>query len=240
MESSKLDTNTVGIGSVKAFDPNAVSFLKSFVSQTYTGLTMDLTNPRPEDMSIIDAAHHLARITRYGGAIKTDCYSVAEHSYLMAKYIIDNAQELLAVELAHGERLDLDVVWMMAYEALMHDVGETWYGDIRAPLKKMFPEFKRFCVKTDNVAADKWGYSREKPAPVEQLDKRIVADEKAALLNPLANGNAWVQEKTPPLGVTIYGWYPRVAEAKWLEMYHALATRLFPERFTNTGELADD
>ncbi len=204
------------------FDPNAVTFLKSFVSQTYTGLTLDIMNPRPEDMSILDVAHHLARITRYGGAIRPEHYSVAEHSWIMAWFILNYWQELGITTPAKAT--------VLAYEALMHDVGETWYGDIRAPLKKAFPEFKKCAKLTDEVAAIKWGFTIPTPKLIDQIDKRIVADEKKALLNPLANGNEWAQCDTEPLGVAIIGWSPTVAEHKWLDMYGTLAGRLFPDR----------
>lgn len=79
---------------------------------TYTGRQFWPCDPRSEDISILDIAHHLANICRFGGACKP-FYSVAQHS----------------VHVSHiGSGVSARI-------KLMHDAPEAYAGDIVRPLK---------------------------------------------------------------------------------------------------------
>lgn len=83
--------------------------------QTYTGRVIDIANPDPALVSIIDIAHHLSLENRFGGAT-TVGYSVAEHSVRVARRF----------GMEHrGRRL----------QALMHDAPEYVLKDLPRPLK---------------------------------------------------------------------------------------------------------
>ena len=73
------------------------------------------------DVDIKDIAISLAHQCRFNGHVMT-FYSVAEHCLLMADYF--------------EKRGDIP----KAMEALMHDCGETFVGDVISPIKKIMPD----------------------------------------------------------------------------------------------------
>lgn len=83
--------------------------------QTYTGRMVDLADPRPEMIDIVDIAHHLAIINRFNGATIRP-YSVAEHSLRVA-YIL--------------HRVGMKPTVVMA--GLLHDAAEAYLGDDTRP-----------------------------------------------------------------------------------------------------------
>lgn len=188
---------------------------------TWTGKRFYLLDPRVEDMCIEDGAHHLARLCRYGGAIKGEWYSVAEHSWLLAMYVLN-----LSVwdKLFDGTDNRFEMRRLYAYWMLMHDIGETWYGDVRRPIKNSNPTITVEMEKTDRVAATKWNIPHPHPAWMKDLDERIVMDEKLALITPAEDGTPWVQEVRglKPLGVDIRGWNPTIAETAFLSLFNQL------------------
>jgi uncharacterized protein len=172
--------------------------------QTYTGVRFPINNPRPELVRIEDIAHALAHICRYGGHVKR-FYSVAEHSYLIARY----ANEV--------ERRPRDEV----YHALLHDAAEAYTGDIKRPIKNAVPVIRQAVKRVESVVAHALRIPDEKPQWLTDLDTRIVADEKSALLGHPEDGTPWGHEVrgVEPLGVRIVPWAPAVAEQYFLSMY---------------------
>ncbi len=52
--------------------------------QTYSGIAYWPLDPRPEEVTIEDIAHHLSLICRFGGAVRR-FYSVVEYSVLVSR-----------------------------------------------------------------------------------------------------------------------------------------------------------
>jgi hypothetical protein len=81
---------------------------------TSSGTVINLFDPDPNSISILDIASSLAKTCRFGGNINV-FYSVAQHSCLVA--------------------------WLSPSElhkaAILHDASETYCGDVIRPLKKM-------------------------------------------------------------------------------------------------------
>ena len=86
-----------------------------------SGRRLDILDPSPMDVEIIDIAHGLARVSRWNGQTK-GIYplSVAQHSLLVEKIMSLNAPKL--------ERR-----WRLA--ALLHDAPEYVIGDMISPFK---------------------------------------------------------------------------------------------------------
>ncbi|MEH6833510.1 MULTISPECIES: HD family hydrolase [Falsihalocynthiibacter] len=86
-----------------------------------SGRRLDLLDPTPMDIEIIDIAHGLAFVARWNGQTKGDfAYSVAEHSLLVERLfcrIVPNAPAR----------------WKLA--ALLHDAPEYVIGDMISPVK---------------------------------------------------------------------------------------------------------
>lgn len=81
---------------------------------TFTGRCVSLYDPTPDMISLVDIAHALSHVCRFGGHTR-EFYSVAQHSCLVSY-------------LAPAE-------WRLA--ALMHDATEAYLGDVIRPLKNI-------------------------------------------------------------------------------------------------------
>lgn len=86
--------------------------------QTYSGRRFYPADPRPEDVSIVDIAHGLAHICRFGGQ-SMQFYSVAEHSVFVS--------ELLTYR---------GFPWEVAMLGLLHDAHEAYTGDMIRPITR--------------------------------------------------------------------------------------------------------
>ncbi|MGI0021894.1 MAG: hypothetical protein ACRD9Q_03435 [Nitrososphaeraceae archaeon] len=81
--------------------------------QTYSGKKFILTDPRPEDIDIVDIAMSLTRMCRFN-AHCLKFYSVAEHSIFVQTLVTTPHLKL---------------------PALLHDAHEAYLGDIIRPIK---------------------------------------------------------------------------------------------------------
>lgn len=95
------------------------------VIRVHSGKLVDLANPQPDDFLIEDIAWALGSMVRYNGHIPHP-YTVARHSIVMSHYVPRE----------------------YAMEALLHDAGEAYCGDIIHPLKMLYPELEKF---EDNI-----------------------------------------------------------------------------------------
>ena len=176
--------------------------------ETYTGAHFDVFNPSVYDIAIEDIAHSLARICRFGGHIKTEHYSVAEHSTHMARYATNR----------YGV---LGVSKEVAFQALLHDAGEAYYGDIIRPIKHK-PEvaavLEPVFARVDEAIAQAFTLTAELHHIVRTLDNRILRDEKAALMAS-GEGEHGLYE---PLNVNIRSLGPQEAEEWFLQTYEEL------------------
>ena len=86
-----------------------------------SGRRLDLLDPSPMDVEIIDIAHGLARVSRWNGQTKgVYPLSVAQHSVMVERFVSRNAPKL-------------DRRWRLA--ALLHDAPEYVIGDMITPFK---------------------------------------------------------------------------------------------------------
>jgi hypothetical protein len=91
---------------------------------TYTGKRFDLFNIDIDNIDIMDIAHPLSMICRFGGHVKRH-YSVAQHS-LMVTHLVRVLQE-------YNQMLEFDNKELL--QALLHDASEAYMCDIPRPLK---------------------------------------------------------------------------------------------------------
>jgi len=136
---------------------------------TYTGKKFHYLNPQPDEIDIVDIAHHLSLICRFTGACIT-FYSVAEHSI--------RAAELLP------ERYKL--------AGLLHDAAEAYTGD----LSRMVKYTHRLDTEEQVIAeviAKKFKVSFSNPE-IKDVDNILLATEARDLMN---NTDGWLRLATP-------------------------------------------
>lgn len=132
---------------------------------THSGIRIDLADPKPEQITMMDIAHHLAHICRFTGAVSS-FYSVAQHSVLVAS--------LVPMELT--------------LPALLHDAHEAYLGDVATPLKQALcsDQYKQLAVKFDIAIAQRFGIDREalRDPEVKRADLIALATERRDFMPP--------------------------------------------------------
>lgn len=172
--------------------------------QTATGKQFWPLDPRADEVDIVDIAHALAHICRYGGHC-TRFYSVAEHSVYVS--------QALPPELRmHG---------------LLHDASEAYLGDVIRPLKRFIPGYHEFEAKVMRVVCEHFGLQYPMPPEIKAIDNNIILDEHDQVMAPGHEWNnpAW-EVGRERLGVTIQGFRPKRAAEVFLEQFVELGGTL--------------
>lgn len=126
---------------------------------TYLGITIDPWRPRIDQIQIVDIAHALSGICRWGGHCQT-FYSVAQHSLIVSSLL--------------PQRLAL---W-----GLLHDAAEAYLADIPRPVKTRMPEFVHAERRLLRVIAKRFGLVWPIPPEVFEADDRVLAHEAQYLM----------------------------------------------------------
>jgi hypothetical protein len=187
--------------------------------ETYTGRRFFPLAPTADSISIIDIAHHLSSQCRYAGATKFGpggaVYSVAQHSVLLATY---------AATILKASAID-------TLQILMHDAPEAYLIDIPRPIKQQMLDYRKWEHTIDSVIREWLGISgAPKPTFQDEIDSRIIVDERAQLLSD--SGNDWKHSPKHgihPLGITIVPWTAQFAEQQFLFRYAAYTYYLFKQ-----------
>lgn len=177
----------------------AVSYVES-----YTGRMVFPRDPKPEYFTIIDIAHHLSNDCRYSGATEV-FFSTAQHCCLLCDYVM---------KVRKGTPLD-------GIQILMHDGAEAYLRDIPRPIKQFLPDYRTWDYNL-TMSIRSWLGLSGVPIPSwqDELDSRIIADERAQLMSD--SGNDW-QHNVEPLGINIDPWGSRAAEQQFLMRYASLS-----------------
>lgn len=163
----------------------------------YSGRRFWPQDVRPEDISIEEIAHSLARVNRFNGHTAR-AYSVAQHSCFVAS-LLPPKYELMG---------------------LLHDAAEAYIHDIISPIKKLLPSYAELeagvmlavCNKFGLDKSDVWGWRL-----VKQADEAALATEIRDL-TPHQIHNGFLAE--PPLALGIERcWNEEEAEERFLQAY---------------------
>ncbi len=177
----------------------------TFWIETYTGRAFYIQEPSPDDICLVDIAHALSNLCRYNGHC-SQFYSVAEHSVHVAKFI---------------EFLKFPTAVIMA--ALLHDACEAYTGDFPSPIKWVIPELQTMEKKIQKAVHEHFDIRPQayKDKVIDVVDKRIVQDERHALMTP-HTGLPWTVDGLEPLGINIHSWTPKIAEDIFLVTFYEL------------------
>lgn len=128
---------------------------------TGSGQEINLFNPDPDKISIMDISGSLSKICRFGGNINS-FYSVAQHSCLVA--------------------------WLappqLSQAALMHDAAEAYCGDVIRPLKSMLGyKYAEIEEKMLRAIFTRFSIDYGQLQHVKQYDDQALEMEEQALFN---------------------------------------------------------
>ncbi|RJG47370.1 hypothetical protein D3Y55_21045 [Mesorhizobium sp. DCY119] len=166
--------------------------------QTYTGKKFWPLDPRADEICIEDIAHSLSLQCRYAGHCHK-FYSVAEHSVLMTRWIVEH----------YGNKAAL---W-----ALLHDASEAYLVDVPRPLKRHLRDYKAAEMNVMAAVCETFDLPPVMPAEVHEADTRIIADELANMA-PMP----WHTKHDDPLGIELQYWPPETAELYFLHTFRML------------------
>ena len=178
---------------------------------TYTGGRYHFDDPA--DINIRDIAHALSMICRYNGHIKK-FYSVAEHSYLMARYALEAGYPAES-----------------AFAALMHDAAEAYVGDVTTPLKRLLGnEYNTIEAKANQAIFSRYKIDMSERSlqyrDVKELDRRIIVNETRELCLSQPD---WLPKDLIPLApsmLVIEAWTPDLAEYHFYKLFEELVSHV--------------
>ena len=169
---------------------------------TYCGNRFDFAEPWRSEISIIDIAHALSNICRFGGHCSR-FYSVAQHSVMVSRI----------VPAEH------------APTALMHDATEAYLGDISRPLKAMLPDYRCLDAAVEEEVSMYYGVTRPLPDCVIHADLVMLATEKRDLMPQ--DREEWACLKgIEPLPERIFPLPPEEAKGLFLDRFYGFLTTL--------------
>lgn len=184
--------------------------------QTFSNRAFYLVDPDPALIDIDDIAHSLAYQCRFNGHTAM-FYSVAQHSMLVAEYLLAKAPE--------------HALW-----GLLHDAAEAYVGDVIRPLKRRLPGFARIEAPIEQAVAKRFGLPWPMPAVIKEADTAVLLGERRDLRPPLPREPVEKGEPWPPLNLSgfarkpgaapslgrIVPLAPELAEAEFLWMFRLL------------------
>lgn len=159
---------------------------------TYTGKSLDLLHPEPDQVHVIDIAVALARMPRFAGHT-TEFYSVAQHSVLTA-WLCQRSLKLAA---------------------LLYDASKAYLCDLPRPIKQHLPEYRAAEDRLMRVIAGKYGFAWPVHSDVKQADAVMLETEHRDLM---PHSPPWEQRHAEPLpDFTIEPWGMQEACVRLLE-----------------------
>jgi len=170
--------------------------------QTYSGKKFTIPDIDPETITVEDIAHALSNQCRFAGHCNS-FYSVAEHSIYVSNKVPPEH----------------------ALEGLFHDAAEAYLGDLTAPVKAMFPEFKRIEQNVLRAIFERIGLKFPPPPIIKEIDTRMLLTEKHELMQDAPE--AWFCDELESFDQHIYCWEPKEAE----KMFLRVAKNLIPHRY---------
>jgi 5'-deoxynucleotidase YfbR-like HD superfamily hydrolase len=124
-----------------------------------SGRRLDLLDPSPMDIEIVDIAHGLARVARWNGQ------TVGEHAFSVAQHC------LVVEEIMAHIRPDLEPRWRLA--GLLHDAPEYVIGDMISPFKAALGvDYHTFEDRLETAIHVRFGLPARTPPEIKALIKR--------------------------------------------------------------------
>lgn len=147
--------------------------------ETNGGRYIDLANPQPGEVSLLDISTSLANQCRFLGHVKMP-YSIAEHAILTMHLVYKAGRPDLALA------------------ALHHDSHEAYIGDITTPTKRLIEQkapgvLREIADRIDDAIAARFGIDADhfKHPVVKEADQTALRMEAYRLKTSLGVGDHW-------------------------------------------------
>ena len=173
--------------------------------QTVSGKAFYLFDPSPEDFSLIDIAHGLALLCRFGGQVR-QFFSVAQHSVLV--------MQCVQQRFGCTDKKTLRT-------ALFHDAAESYIGDMIHPLKVKDDFFREVEARIERAMAGIFDLEYPMPPVIKKADNALLLAERNALM-PKPPRPWTVREPPWPSHGILEFWGPTTAKGEFLLEAHAL------------------
>jgi len=172
--------------------------------QLFSGKPFWPLNPENGSFSIVDIAHALSNLCRYGGHTRR-FYSVAEHCY--------------HVSLSCSPE---NALW-----GLLHDAPEgLGLVDLPRPVKIAMGDFYKRYKEADEAIlrtiARRYNLDYPIPREVHEIDNRILLNERCVVMHEPKFIWHNMDKLTPLPDVEIMGWSPDVAMLNFIERFNEL------------------
>lgn len=142
--------------------------------QTYSGKEFYPLDPRMEDIDILDIAHALSNMCRFGGHVRT-FYSVADHSVFVSK---------LVEGYLRASDAQLEEIRQGAFAGLLHDASEAYLVDLPTPVKRSVVGYSTHEAFVQKLVEVKFGVEDHWPGLVKYCDEVALATEMRDLMPP--------------------------------------------------------
>ncbi len=163
-----------------------------------SGAKVDLLNPAPESIRLLDMSIGLGRLPRYLGQYDAPHYSVAEHCVVMA----------------------LQAPREEAIYHLLHDGHEYVTGDMPHPMKQLFPGVVEIEERIQSAIYKSMNLdepSTELKERIHLFDMRMRSTEKLLIIN---DDTEWDHsDHAPPFDVRLLCWDSETAASKWMALF---------------------
>lgn len=168
--------------------------------QTYTGRAFHTNPPDPSSVDVLDIAHALSNLCRFGGHVR-NFYSVAEHS-------------------VHVSHL---VPREHALAGLLHDATEAYIVDLPRPIKEQLRAYQDIESRVWRVIAEHFGLDPVPPPCVKEADNAMLLAERDQLLGPVPIPWTWAAGLKPADRQTLC-LSPTEARRVFLDRFNELVT----------------
>lgn len=184
-----------------------------------SGRRLDLLDPSPIDVEIIDIAHGLARVARWNGQTQgPHAYSVAQHSLLVEQLLLDYLPAATP-----ADRLG----------ALLHDAPEYVIGDMISPFKAVLGDSYRLVeARIEAAVRLRFGLT---PHPSAALKKHIKSADRASAYFEATRLAGFTSEES----LVLFGRPPADVEPDMSPLSPVAAQAAFLARFEALMALCD-
>lgn len=176
--------------------------------ETFTGKKVNPLRLTEEDIDILDIAHALSMICRFGGHCRR-FYSVGQHSLYVCRLL----EEKLAPVIVTEKRLTL-------LAGLLHDSAEAYIADVTSPVKYQIRQLREIEDRALGVIMKKFGVVGANWVYIKDADTFAIAAEAKALMH--SKGVDWNLPKVGDYLPLYYDTSPIKVEAEMLTMWQRL------------------